>query len=313
MNVLITGGAGFIGTHLVRRLSKSRAHALTVLDNYYRGFERPENGPQPGVRYVQGDVRDATLMAKLASGMDVVFHLAAQSNVMGAVQDLEYSFSTNVAGTFNVLLAARRAAVKRVIFSSSREVYGEQQRLPVAEDSSLTPKNAYGVSKLAGEAYCRVFQSDGLPVTILRLANVYGPGDRDRVIPRFIENALCGEKLILYGGDQVIDFVWIGAVVEAMERLLEMESVREPVNIGSGIGTTVRELGQLVKDAIGSDSEIVTAPSRACETRGFIANVQRAVQLGLLTPVQNPLSELRAVIDCFRASSERAGSLAAKV
>jgi UDP-glucose 4-epimerase len=233
-------------------------------------------------------------------GVDVVVHLAAQSNVLGAVADLEYSFSTNVIGTFNVLTAAAQAGVKRVLFASSREVYGEQPSLPVKEVAELKPKNAYGASKLAGETYCRVFRSGGLSVIILRLANVYGPGDRDRVIPIFVKNALYGNSLVLYGGDQLLDFVWVGTVVEAFERAMESGLVEDAVNIGSGIGTTVRDLAHTVVGRTGSDSAIVHAASRSCETTAFIADIRSAVQCGLINSPDDPLVHLDAVVNDMR-------------
>src|SRR5215468_6485595 len=222
MKILITGGAGFIGRHLTARLARNPGHSIKALDNYRRGSRKPPAQLESDVAWIEGDIRDRDLLSAVMTGVDIVFHLAALSNVVGAIEDLDYFFSTNVGGTFNVLAAAKRAQAQRVVFASSREVYGEQTHLPVSERARLTPKNAYGASKLAGEACCGMFQSADLPVTILRLANVYGPGDRERVIPIFVENALCGKPLTLYGGDQVLDFVWIETVVEAFERAMEM-------------------------------------------------------------------------------------------
>src|SRR5262249_25559920 len=142
--------------------------------------------------------------------------LAAQSNVMGAVYDADYAFSSNVTGTYNVLQAAKSAGVKRVLFTSSREVYGDPEQLPVQETSALRPKNGYGASNAAGEIYCHTAANEGLETSILRLANVYGTRDRDRVIPLFSQAAASGAPLTLYGGEQVLDFVWIDTVVDAL-------------------------------------------------------------------------------------------------
>jgi UDP-glucose 4-epimerase len=190
-------------------------------------------------------------------------------------------------------------------------VYGEKQCFPVPEDAELEPKNAYGVSKMAGEAYCRIFRSAGLPVTILRLANVYGPGDRGRVIPIFVENALRGEPLVLYGGEQVVDFVWIATVLHAMERAIVMPPLEHPVNIGSGTGVTVRELAKTVIRKAQSSSTITEAPFRSFETRGYVAAVQKAVALGLMEPADNPLDHLDSVIRDFRVQLAEAGSVLA--
>src|SRR5450432_2837142 len=153
---VVTGGAGFIGGHLVDRLV-ARGDEVVVLDNMKRGRrEKLEAHLRTGrARLVEGDIRSFDAIAAVVPGCDVVYHLAAQSNVMGAVQDPDYSVTTNVLGTFNVLRAAAEARVRRVVFTSSREVYGEPRTLPAREDQPMLAKNPYGASKVAGEAYCR--------------------------------------------------------------------------------------------------------------------------------------------------------------
>jgi UDP-glucose 4-epimerase len=296
MKILISGGAGFIGRHLAVHLSQRHDCSIVVLDNLYRGSIQEFSQADCAAAFVQGDIRDRGILSEVMEEIDIVFHLAAQSNVIGASLDRDYSFSTNVTGTFNVLSAAEQAGVKKVVFASSREVYGEQQQFPVAERAELKPKNAYGASKMSGEAYCRFFRSAGLPVQILRLANVYGPGDRDRVIPIFVENALRGEPLVLYGGDQVLDFVWIGTVLEAFERAMAADAFDSPVNIGSGTGVPIRELAQTVIQRTESRSPIIERSGRACETRGFIADIQQAIELGLVDAPDSSLVHLDAMI-----------------
>jgi UDP-glucose 4-epimerase len=188
--VLVTGRAGFIGRHLVAALVAG-GDEVTVLDNLCRGERAAVE--ESVSRFMLGDVRDPAVVADAARGAAVIYHLAAQSNVLGAVSDIDYSFTTNVVGTYNVLTMARDLGVERVVFTSSREVYGEVDHVPVNEDQVLNPKNAYGASKVAGEVYCRAFQTTyGLDVAVLRLSNVYGPGDRDRVIPIWMERARAG-------------------------------------------------------------------------------------------------------------------------
>ncbi len=238
MRVLVTGGAGFIGAHLTAALAQAGDEVI-VFDNLRRG-ERAKLTGLP-VRLVEGDVRDRVAVQKAMEGVARVYHLAAQSNVLGAVSDVDYSFTSNVVGTYNVLVAAREAGVERVVFTSSREAYGEVERLPVAEDHPTNPKNAYGASKVAGEVYCRAFQGTyGLDVSVLRLANVYGPGDRDRVIPIWLERARRGAALELYGGTQVLDLVPVDLVVTALRRAAEVALDGQPVNVGSGVGTALR-------------------------------------------------------------------------
>jgi UDP-glucose 4-epimerase len=226
----------------------------------------------------------------------VVFHLAAQSNVLGAVHDIEYSFSTNVIGTFNVLRAARAAGVKRIVFTSSREVYGDPDQLPVPESAPPRPKNAYGASKVAGEAYCQAFRNDGLETVILRLSNVYGPRDRDRVIPRFIENALEGKPLTINGGDQVVDFVWIETVLDALVRAGFGEHIKGPVNVASGKGTKISELATRVLKETSVQGTLQYVPRHPAEVRGFVADVTRAKSDFNIDSRKDPLSHLDEVI-----------------
>jgi UDP-glucose 4-epimerase len=214
-----------------------------------------------------------------------VFHLAAQSNVMGAVADADYAFSSNVAGTYHVLQAALKAGVKRLVFTSSREVYGDPKRVPVRETSPLRPKNAYGTSKVAGEAYCGLAAREGLGIAVLRLANVYGPGDRDRVIPLFADAAAAGQPLTVFGEEKVLDFVWIGTVVDALVKAGLGRPIRGPVNVGSGKGVTIAELARRIVQLSGSSSPVQIVAEREQEVGRFVADITRAKRLlGLSEP-----------------------------
>src|SRR5258708_3958884 len=153
MNILITGGAGLIGSHLARRLIGEDAGRITVLDNLERGRLDRFNGQSEAIDFIHGDIRDVELLDGAMRGMDIVYHLAAQSSVMAAAADIDGAFSSNVTGTFNVLRSASRSGAKRLVFTSSREVYGEAG-LHVHESARLRPKNAYGSSKAAGEMCC---------------------------------------------------------------------------------------------------------------------------------------------------------------
>lgn len=294
MKVVVTGGAGFIGSHLIDRLVHEVSGEIVVLDNFHRG--RPEHLAQhnanPAVRLVEGDIRNPDVLQAIFAGADTIFHLAAQSNVMGAVSDLAYSFSTNVAGTINVLEGARAAGVRRVVFTSSREVYGEVAQLPVREDAPLSAKNAYGASKAAGELYARVFQNThGVETTILRLANVYGPRDRDRVIPLWLEAAAGGHELIVYGGEQVIDFIHVDLIVEALLRA-SCGAVGGPVNVGSGQGTPILQLAERIMALPGVRSRLDLRRARSMEVARFTADIQGMRDHLRLEPPADPLQGL---------------------
>lgn len=305
MRVLVTGGAGFIGAHLVERLVAA-GDEVVVLDNLRRGNRRKLDAVERSgaVSFVEGDVRDRAALQSALAGVERVYHLAAQSNVLGAVTDVDYSFTSNVVGTYNVLVAARDADIPRVVFTSSREVYGEVETIPVAEDRAMNPKNAYGASKAAGEVYCRTFQNTyGLDVSVLRLANVYGTGDRDRVIPIWFDRALRGEDLELYGGEQVLDLVPVSLVVEALRRAAESDLGGQPINVGSGAGTRLRDLAAQVQALPGVTVGTRILPARAVEVTRFVADVSRMRSVLGLEPPATPLVDLAAVWQATRTAS----------
>ncbi len=292
MTVLVTGGAGFIGAHLVASLVDEGAEVV-VLDNLRRGAK--EKLPTD-VRFIDGDVRDRETVRAACAGATRVYHLAAQSNVLGAVSDMDYSFTTNVVGTYNVLVAAREAGVGRVVFASSREAYGEVETIPVREDRAMNPKNAYGASKAAGEVYCRAVQGTyGLDVSVLRLANVYGPGDHDRVIPIWLDRARRGLTLDLYGGAQVLDLVPVELVVEALRKAGETPLDGLPVNIGSGRSTTLHDLAARIQTLPGVSVDVRVLPPRAVEVTRYVADVAAMKGVLGLTPPFDPLEGLDAL------------------
>jgi nucleoside-diphosphate-sugar epimerase len=293
--VVVTGGAGFIGSHLIDRLLADDTTEVLVFDNLSRGrianLARWQGNPR--LDLVQADVRDAQSVHALLYGADIVYHLAAQSTVMGAFHDLGYTFTTNVVGTYNVLTAAAHHGVKRVVFTSSREVYGEPISLPVDEESPLLAANSYGASKAAGEAYCRAYRREfGLQTAVLRLANVYGPRDFGRVIPHWIELAQAGCELPVYGGKQVLDFVWVGQAVDALLRAGRLEGSVPPINIGSGTGTRIVDLARRIGRLVDSHARLNLQPARKVEVTRFVANVERMRQILKLEPPLDPLAHL---------------------
>jgi UDP-glucose 4-epimerase len=297
MKVLVTGGAGFLGSHLVDALVAA-GDEVVVVDNLFRGSLANIDPPvrMGDMRFVEADIRDYDAVLEAARGIEVVYHLAAQSNVIGAIKDTDYSFSTNVAGTYNVLKASASTGVRRLVFSSSREVYGEPDSIPVPESAPLAAKNPYGASKVAGEAYCRVSErATGLECQVLRFANVYGPRDRDRVIPIWLERASRGEPLELYGGEQVIDFVWVGKAVEALLAAAGAK-LTGPINVGSGTGVTLPHLAQRLLQKTGSPCKVEVFPARAVEVVRFVADIEKMRRVLGVIPDLDPLAHLNACI-----------------
>lgn len=297
--VVVTGGAGFIGSHVVDALLDGSASAVTVIDNLARG--RMENLAEregdPRLSLVRADIRDLDQMRRAFRGATLVYHLAAQSTVMGAAADMDYTFSTNVVGTYNVLKAAAEQGARRVIFTSSREVYGEPVSLPVDESHPLFSINSYGASKVAGEALCRAFARErDLETTVLRLANVYGARDVGRVIPHWIDQARDGRDLVVYGGEQVIDFIWVGDVARAIVRAADSDVQLPPINVASGTGTKILDLARRIAQLSGSGAEIRVLPRRSIEVMRFIGSTDRMAQLLGVPPAPDPLSHLVGMI-----------------
>jgi UDP-glucose 4-epimerase len=254
------------------------------------------------INFIEGDIRDRDLMERTSQGMDVIFHLAAQSNVLGAVEDLDYSFTTNVMGTVEVLRAATIANVRRVVFTSSREVYGDPGSVPVPESAAIVPKNAYGASKAAAEMYCRALSTAQLEVRVVRLANAYGPRDFDRVIPIFLNQALENRPLSLYGGKQVLDFVWIDTVVYSLLKAVEVTAWPGPINIGSGTPTTIQDLATKIVAQTDSSSELRIEPARDIEVTKFVASTERMQGTLGIAPPSDPLFMLPSLIEWTKAA-----------
>jgi len=297
MRVLVSGGAGFLGSHLVDALV-AKGDEVVVLDNLHRGSVAnvAEHLRTQAIRFIQADIRDYAAVVGAAAGAEVVYHLAAQSNVIGASNDPAYTLTTNADGTYNVLKAAARKGVRRLVFSSSREVYGEPESIPVPESAQLAAKNVYGASKVAGEAYCSVWQGKaGLDCQVLRFANVYGPRDRDRVVPIWLERASRGDPLELYGGEQVIDFVWVGKAVEALLAAAGSE-LSGPINVGSGTGVALPDLAQRILEETASQSRVELLPARPIEVVRFVADVRQMRHVLSVTPDLDPLARLGALV-----------------
>lgn len=295
--IMVTGGAGFIGSHLVDHLLENGAYVIIVDD-----LSRPRNqwlSDRQGnerLRVITASILERDL-DNLMQNVQVVFHLAAISRVMDALADPERTFSINLNGTVRVALAAQRAGVRRLVFSSSREVYGNPASLPVDEDAPRNPINIYGISKAAAEMALNALTNHEPETVILRLANVYGPGDSGRVIPTFINNASRGLPLVLYGGKQLLDLVWIEEVVRVLIMAgFSCSPIAGPVNIGSGVAIPIRALAERVISLSPNGCDIQLEPCRDVEVERFQANLDRAIQYFSLYPQSDPLVHLAKMI-----------------
>ncbi len=297
--IVVTGGAGFIGSHLVDRLLQDSAVEVVALDNFSRG--RAANlahlRDEPRFRLIEADIRDCQVLREAFAGAAQVYHLAAQASVQSGFQDPLQTFEINVVGTFNVLRAAVHEGAERVFFASSREVYGEPISLPVDEESPLLAINSYGASKVAGEAYCRAFRREfGLQTAVLRLANVYGPRDEGHLVSRWLHLARSGHELEVFGGKQVLDFMWVGHVVDALARAGSVEGPLPPINIASGTGTRIVDLARRIFRLSENQPKIRFQPARPIDVTRFIANVERMRQILRVEPPLDPLANLTELL-----------------
>lgn len=280
--VLVTGGAGFVGCNLVRRLIREGAR-VTVLDDLFTG--RIENLPKQGCDFVQGSVCDPAIVDKLVGEAEVVFHAAAR-NIVVSTKNPREDFETNIGGTLNVLLAARatNGRVKRVLYTSSTSVYGNPRYLPINEDDHLSLLTPYAVSKLGGENYCMAFfESYDLPTSAVRYSNVFGPGQDPSnpycgVVAKFIDSLFAGKAPVIHGdGNQTRDFTFIDDAVEAT--LLAATSDRalgEVFNVGTGAETRVNELAALLARITGCDKPPVHKNRRDVDNiRRRVVNIEK--------------------------------------
>lgn len=301
---MVTGGAGFIGSHIVDRLVDNGCW-VRVVDNLSTGkLENISGHLESGkVDFVEGDVRDASVVKKSVEDVDVVVHLAAVISVPFSVENPDFTFDVNVKGTMNLLRACAEAKVGKLVFISSCAVYGEPKFLPVTEEHPANPISPYAESKLAAEKFCVGFhEKQLLRSVVLRLFNVYGPrqgvNDYCGVITRFIDQGRQGSPLVIYGdGWQTRDFVNIRDVVQAVSGAIEREYAEGKVfNIGSGVPTSVNELAETLLESAKLDSQILHEEPRLGEIRHSYADISKAEKLLLYRPTVSLRDGLRALL-----------------
>jgi UDP-glucose 4-epimerase len=278
--ILVTGGAGFVGGAVVRRLVGAGAH-VTVLDDLFTGLEQTV---PDAARFVAGSVTDEALVRTLVGEAELVFHMAAR-NIIASTKNPRDDYATNIGGTLNVLMAALETRPRRVVYTGSTSVYGNPRSIPINEDDAIVPLSPYAVSKLAGEHYCQAFaESYGVPISIVRYSNVYGEGQRPDnpycgVVSKFFAAAYEGEPLSIHGdGQQTRDFTYVSDAVDAtLLAAVVARAEGEVFNVGTGIETSIDELARRIGAAAGHEIVIEHIDRRDIDNiRRRVVNIEKA-------------------------------------
>lgn len=310
MKIAVTGGAGFIGSHLAERLLAD-GHEVVVLDDLSAGRREYFASVRSHIRFIRGTVLNPEACRRALEGVDYVLHHAAITSVPLATLDPTTAHAVNTSGTLNVLLAAHRAGVRRFILAASTSAYGDNPELPSHEGLVPRPQSPYAASKLAAEAYCRAFyRTYGLETVVLRYFNIFGPrqdptSQYGAVLPRFIAAALSGVPPVIFGdGTQTRDFTFVANVVHA--NLLACRAPRASVvgevfNVGSGEALSVAELWLRIRDATGAALEPTRAAARPGDVLHSVASIERARAALGYAPIVGFDEGLVRTLDWYRA------------
>jgi len=304
--VLVTGGAGFIGSNLVRGLL-ARGDDVRVLDNFSTGNRANLEGLE--IEIVEGELRSYERVHNAVRGTEVVYHLGALGSVPRSVQDPLTSSAVNVEGTLNVLLAARDEGIRRVVFSSSASVYGSSRQMPTPEDSPADPISPYGVAKLAAERYCvsfsRVYES--FETVVLRYFNVFGPRQSPfsqyaAAVPLFITKIAAGEEIVVFGdGEQSRDFTFVDNVVDATIRAGDAQGANgEIFNVAAGTPASVNHVAETIGEIVGEPVRRRNLPARPGDLRDSWADLSKSQRILGYTPEVALEVGLRATADFLR-------------
>jgi len=283
--ILITGGAGFIGSHLAEDLVKS-GHSVKILDDFSNGSVNNILGlfNYKNFKMIRGSVTDIELVRKATSNVDVVFHLAAQVHVDRSIIEPRHTFEVNTLGTLNVLDAALENDVELVVYASTSEVYGSAKYVPMDEDHPLNPASPYAATKAAADRLCfSYYNTYKLPVVIVRCFNTYGPRQKDAgyaaVIPKFLRKALAGLPPIIYGdGKQTRDYMYVKDTVKAYKLVLNhyQTILGKVINFGTGVEIPILDLAKLIIDICGNGLTPIHVAQRAGEVTRLCADISLA-------------------------------------
>lgn len=309
--VLVTGGAGFIGSHLCERYV-AEGYTVVCLDNFLTGSLGNIRAllSHKSFKLVNGDVRDSNLLEKIvSSGMDIIIHLAAQIHVDRSIIEPRETYEANVFGTLNVLELARRYDVEKLIYASTSEVYGPAQYVPMDEKHPLDPPHPYGASKVAADRMCHSYiQTYGANVCIARLFNTFGPRQKDTgyggAISIFAKRVLGDRPPIIYGdGKQSRDYLYIEDAVRAYESIVKYKKpIREPINFGTGKDHSILEIANKIIEMFGKKGKIkpVHVAARPGEVRRLVADNRKAKELLGWEPRCNFDEGLKSFVEWYR-------------
>ncbi len=305
-SILVTGGAGFIGSELVRQLS-AEGHRVVVLDNLVNGHRSNLEGVQ--CELVEGDIRDQKLVKKLVGQCELVYHLACLG-VRHSLHSPTENHEVNASATLGLLESARRHQLSKFVYVSTSEVYGTARTVPMDESHPTFPMTVYGGSKLAGECYARAyFESFGMPTVVVRPFNSFGPrshheGDSGEVIPKFILRGLAGRELIIFGdGEQTRDFTFVSDTARGIIQAGRVdEAVGQTYNLGSNREVTIKELAALVQEVCRLDAaQVVHHDPRPGDVLRLYANSEKALRDLKFEPTVGLREGLQKLLDWYRA------------
>ncbi|MBI5159756.1 SDR family NAD(P)-dependent oxidoreductase [Candidatus Micrarchaeota archaeon] len=293
LKILVTGGAGFIGSHLVDRLVE-RGDEVVVYDNfspYYSGKEKNiqkhVDGKNKNFQLVRADILDFEKLCASIKGCDAVVHLAAQPGVRYSLENASEVAKINVDGTVNVLEACVKSTVKKLVFGSSSSVYGDVEKLPAREEYACNPISPYGASKLAGEKFCECYsRMFGLQIPILRFFTVYGPRQRpDMGIHKFVKAVMDGGEITVFGGGkQTRDFTFVSDIVEGVSSAVDKKVETTPINLGGGNNISVNELVKAIEEACGKKAKIKNVEWQKGDVKDTLASNEKAGKLLVWKP-----------------------------
>ena len=309
---LVTGGAGFIGSHLAEELLR-RGHRVRVVDSLITG-KRTNLACIPSAEFLEGDLAEAPVAERAAAGMDYVLHQAAIPSVPRSVDDPAASNRANVTATLNILIAARQAGVRRLVYAGSSSAYGDTPTLPKREDMPTNPLSPYALQKLVGEQYCQLFtQLYGFPTVTTRYFNVFGPrqdpgSPYSGVISLFATALLDGRPPVIHGdGEQTRDFTYIANVVDGVLRACDAPHVAgEVINVATGRRISLNELLRVLNGLVGAHVRPIYQPSRAGDVRDSQADISKARSLLGYEPTVSLEDGLRRTLDWCRAERSTA-------